>query len=307
MNDPTGIRAVGRMSYELRRIETIDEYKACERLQQRAWGFADGIDVVPQTQLVTAQKWGGLVLGAFAEDGELHGFCYAFLGRSPEREVVLCSHMLAVDGRARNTGLGARLKWAQRDFALEQGIRMVVWTFDPLESVNACLNFGKLGGLSDGYRINLYGKTTSRLHAGTATDRLTVKWLVGSPRVARRAAGGRGSVAEALRDGAVDAPWALQTAGAGPGEPRLDLDAERLLCEIPASIQGLKARDRAAAVAWREATRVVFSRYFDRGYFARECVHQKPGVSESVKEASPGGRSVYLFERGDLESCAESE
>ena len=81
---------------------------------------------------------------------------------------------------------------------LEQGLDLIVWTYDPLESVNACLNFGKLGGLSDDYQVNLYGETTSKLHAGSATDRLTLKWMVDSPRVARARRGGAGR----HRDGA---------------------------------------------------------------------------------------------------------
>ncbi len=284
------------MTYTLRRLETYDDYKACERLQEQAWVFSDPLDVVPLTNLVTAQKWGGLVLGAFEEGGGLSGFCYGFLGRDPEGRLVHCSHMLAVDERARNTGLGARLKWAQRDYILGQGLDMIVWTFDPLESVNAHLNFGKLGGLSDSYVINLYGETTSKLHVGTATDRLTVKWLIGSPRVERRAAGEVSEVSAALGAGGIDAPWALRAAGRGPGEPVLDLDAPRIRCEIPVSVQQVKAHDRGAAVAWRDATRALFTGYFERGYYARECAH-RPGDG-----ADEGPKTVYLFEHGNLET-----
>jgi predicted GNAT superfamily acetyltransferase len=290
------------MSYTLRCLESYDDYKACERLQAHAWGFTDDIDVVPLTNLVTAQKWGGLVLGAFDDNGELHGFCYGFLGRDPsDGRLVHCSHMLAVDERARNTGLGARLKWAQRDYVREQGIDVLVWTYDPLESVNACLNFAKLGGLSDDYQVNLYGETTSKLHSGTPTDRLTLKWMIESPRVAQRAEGQRGAIATALAGGDIDAPWALQADGWGPGEPALDLDAHRVRCRIPVSVQQVKDHDRDAAVAWRDATRAVFTGYFDRGYFARECVHVRG--EESGGEA----RTVYLFEHGDLETDGTQE
>jgi predicted GNAT superfamily acetyltransferase len=285
------------MAYTLRRLESHADYKACERLQAEAWGFTDGIDVIPLTNLITAQKWGGLVLGAFNDAGELHGFCYGFLGRNPKSGgLVHCSHMLAVDERARNHGLGTRIKWAQRDHVRQQGIDTIVWTFDPLESVNACLNFAKLGGLADTYWVNLYGATTSKLHAGTATDRLSLRWLIDSPRVAQRAAGERPARVQALQDDDIDAPWALQADGWGPGEPDLDLDAPRLRCRIPVSVQQVKEHQPGAAVAWREATRAVFTTYFARGYFARECVHI-PG-----REAEGEGRTVYLFERGDLEA-----
>ena len=286
------------MTYTLRRLETYDDYKACERLQEQAWGFSDALDVIPLTNLVTAQKWGGLVLGAFDEGDALHGFCYGFLGRDPEGRLVHCSHMLAVDEKARNTGLGARLKWAQRDHVLEEGIDRMVWTFDPLESVNARLNFGKLGGLSDGYVVNLYGETTSKLHAGTPTDRLTIQWLIDSVRVERRAAGQIGAIAASLAAGELNAPWALQADGLAPADPVLDLDAPRIRCEIPVSLQAVKTQDRAATVAWRDATRAVFTGYFERGYYARECAHLSAG-------ASGAPQTVYVFEHGDLEAHAD--
>jgi predicted GNAT superfamily acetyltransferase len=290
------------MSYILRPLESHDDYKACERLQRHAWGFADDIDIIPQTNLVTVQKWGGLVLGAFDENGELHGFCYGFLGRDPSNgRLVHCSHMLAVDERARNAGLGTRLKWAQRDYVREQGIDVMVWTYDPLESVNACLNFAKLGGLSDDYQVNLYGETTSKLHSGTPTDRLTLTWIVGSPRVAQRAEGRRGEVFRALAAGDIDAPWALRADGWGPGEPALDLDAQRVRCQIPVSVQEVKDHDRGAAAAWRDATRAVFTGYFDRGYFTRECVHAPGG------DTGGEAKTVYLFEHGDLETDGTKE
>ena len=284
------------MTYTLRCLETYDDYHACERLQQHAWRFSDPLDVIPLTNLVTAQKWGGLVLGAFDEGGELHGFCYGFLGRDPEGRLVHCSHMLAVDERARNRGLGARLKWAQRDYVLAQGVDMIVWTFDPLESINACLNFGKLGGLSDDYVINLYGETASKLHAGTTTDRLTIKWLIDSPRVKKRATGEAGKVVETLIAGGLEAPWALQADGSGPGEPDLELDAPRILCEIPVNVQDVKVHDHRAVVAWRGATQGVFNAYFERGYYVRECVHL------SAAQSSVGRRTAYLLEHGNLET-----
>ena len=282
------------MSYTLRRLETFEEYKACERLQSKAWAFADDIDIIPQTNLVTAQKWGGLVLGAFDADDELRGFCYGFLGRDNQGRVVHCSHMLAVDDEAQDTGLGTRLKWAQRDICLAGGLMIMVWTFDPLESKNACLNFAKLGGLADRYDINLYGETTSKLHSGTTTDRLTITWMMDSPRVAARQEERRSELFESLVAGDVDAPWVLQADGWAPGEPNLDLDARRLRCEIPGSVQEVKEHDHGIATAWREATRAVFTGYLAKGYFARECARTRLDDRGESK-------TVYLFERGELE------
>jgi len=290
------------MSHTLRPLQTIDEYKACEKLQKEAWDFDDSLDVIPLTNLVTVQKWGGLVLGAFDENGVLRGFCYGFLGFDELKRHVHSSHMLAVDAEVRDGGLGARLKWAQRDFVLGQGVRLIVWTYDPLESKNACLNFTKLGGLADTYLVNFYGETTSQLHSGTPTDRLSLIWVVDALRVARRAAGERSPVLEALKSGEIDAPWALEADGFSPGEPQLDLGADRIRCEIPGDIQGVKAHDREAAIAWRKATRAVFKAYFANGYYARECTRT---VAEPASGSEP--RTVYLLERGSMEKDGVKE
>jgi len=267
------------MSYTLRPLETIDEYRACEKLQKEAWEFDDSLDVIPVTNLVTVQKWGGLVLGAFNDNGQLHGFCYGFLGFDKLKRLLHSSHMLAVSNVARDAGIGSRLKWAQRDFVLGQGVRFI--------------------GMADTYLVNFYGETTSQLHSGTPTDRLSLIWVVDALRVARRAAGERSPVLEALKSGEIDAPWALEADGFAPGEPRLDLDADRIRCEIPGDIQGVKARDRGAAIAWRRATRAVFMTYFANGYYARECTRTTAQGSEP--------RTVYLLERGRLETDGVKE
>jgi len=61
----------------------------------------------------------------------------------------------------------------------------MTWTFDPLQSLNAHLDFAKLGVVADAYKINFYGESTSSfLHKiGTGTDRLWVTWLLDSERV----------------------------------------------------------------------------------------------------------------------------
>ncbi|HEX7127745.1 MAG TPA: hypothetical protein VF406_18465, partial [Thermodesulfobacteriota bacterium] len=49
---------------------------------------------------------------------------------------------------------------------------------------------------------------------------------------------------------------------------RLDLEAERLLLEVPASIQALKAADLGLARAWRHWTREAFLAYVASGRYA---------------------------------------
>lgn len=276
---------------ELRPIRTVDEYHACEELQRRAWGFETDLDVVPLTQLVAASKSGGILLGAFDAGSRLRGFTYGFLGQLPEGRRLVYSHMTAVAPELKASGLGRRLKWAQRDAALSLGIDLMVWTYDPLESLNGYFNFSKLGVIAAAYWPNLYGETSSQLHRGTPTDRLRADWYLSAPRVESRRVGRCGALAERAATRPEAFPVALAAAadgGAGPGPVDLALTDEHVLCEVPGEIQSLKRSDPAAALAWRMATRELMTHYLAHGYFVREC----------VRTAVAPRRTLYLLQRG---------
>jgi predicted GNAT superfamily acetyltransferase len=83
--------------------------------------------------------------------------------------------MLAVAQMYRNKGVGARLKFAQREFAIQRGIRLIEWTFDPLEARNAYFNFQKLGVIVRRYYPDFYGETTGT-QGGLPTDRVVAEW-----------------------------------------------------------------------------------------------------------------------------------
>jgi len=165
----------------------MEEFQKCVALQQAIWGEAD-LEVEPATLFVVASETGGQVLGAF--DGErMVGFTLAIVG-FVEGRVLLHSHMTGVLEEYRDRGVGRALKLFQREDALGRGIRLVVWTFDPLEVRNAHFNLNRLGAISRKYLPNLYGVTTSPLHWGLATDRLWVEWHLDSARVVKAVASG---------------------------------------------------------------------------------------------------------------------
>ncbi|NIP80037.1 MAG: GNAT family N-acetyltransferase, partial [Gemmatimonadetes bacterium] len=156
---------------------------ACAALQEVIWGqsFADR---VPPSMLLVAQETGGIASGAFDGD-RLVGFVFGITGVR-DGGPVHWSDMLAVHPSHRGRGLGVRLKLHQRERLLERGVETALWTFDPLESRNAHLNFRLLGGRSREYRRDVYGSSDSPLHAGIGTDRLIVEWAMASERVRSR-------------------------------------------------------------------------------------------------------------------------
>jgi predicted GNAT superfamily acetyltransferase len=250
----------------IRDLVLTEEVYQVEELQKEVWGISDR-DVTPLTQLVAAREAGGILIGAF-DGASLAGFAYGFIGYE-QGEMTLHSHMLAVKPAYRNCNLGYRLKLAQREQSLERGIERMTWTFDPLQSLNAHFNFSKLGVVSDQYKINFYGESTSSFLHRTGTDRLWVSWLLDSRRVRDRIEGMPKS--EAIE---IDKHTPLIRVEED-GLPRINRANELLaqmhaVVEIPGSIDALQQTNPGSAVTWREATRRAFCEALAEGFVVEE-------------------------------------
>ncbi len=278
----------------IRPLQTIAEFDACEELQKLAWD-AEQASVVPTHMLLTIAKSGGLCLGAFDRQGELLGFVFGILARRqpPSQGLRHHSHMLGVHPDWWGQGIGYRLKLAQRDTVLAQGLDLVTWTFDPLERRNASLNFGKLGVVCATYQVDLYGDMREGLNLGLPSDRFQAEWWLSSGRVRRRLGGERPAVdvAALTAGGALLNPSRFGADGLPhPADPPARLEGEHLLVEVPADVQALKRANLALAQAWRQTTRAIFRAAFEQGYRAIEYVYQDPC-------------SYYLLQR---DSCSVS-
>lgn len=177
------------IALEVRVCEGFEELEACVALQIAIWGY-DEMDVIPRRMFTVAKRIGGQVMGAFTPDGLLAGFAMAIPGIK-NGAPYLHSHMLAVQPKYRNTGVGRRLKLAQREDALKRGIRLMEWTFDPLEIKNSFFNIEKLGAIVRSYSPNFYGFTSARIQGGRPTDRLHAEWWLDNDRVKEAIAGRR--------------------------------------------------------------------------------------------------------------------
>ena len=170
----------GAEAVEIRAALELGELQACVALQKEVWQFDDA-DLIPLRMFVVAQKIGGQVIGAFSGK-DLVGFLIAIPGTRFGHS-YLHSHMLAVREPFRNSGVGRKLKLAQRDEAIARKIDLIEWTFDPLEIKNAYLNIVKLGAIARRYSLNQYGVSSSPLQGGLPTDRLVAEWWLRSQRV----------------------------------------------------------------------------------------------------------------------------
>jgi len=165
---------------QIRKCTSLPEFHRCVELQRAVWGESD-LETEPYVSFVVANQTGGQVLGAFDGDTMI-GFTMAVVGVR-NRTPYLHSHMTGVLPDYRNRKIGRALKLFQREEALSRDIRLIEWTFDPLEIRNAHFNLNRLGAITRTYIPDFYGITSSPLHRGLPTDRLLAEWHLDSPRV----------------------------------------------------------------------------------------------------------------------------
>jgi predicted GNAT superfamily acetyltransferase len=281
--------------FEIRPLKTLDDFHAAENVQHAAW-HSDDIDIAPLHIMLSIARNGGVALGAFAQD-QLVGFVLGFLGTSNRYgaeapatvKLKHCSHMLGVLPEWQSRGVGYALKVAQREAVLNQGVRLITWTYDPLESRNARLNIARLGAVCDTYIRDYYGELHDDLNRGIATDRFQVDWWIASRRIETRLTRNRpplqlrhylevgAPIVNAVRWDDRDLPVCPDSI-----EPA---QSDRFLVEFPADFQAVKRADNALAMAWRLHLRAICEAAFATGYT----------VIDSLHEPGPRARSFYVM------------
>ena len=271
----------------IRPITTLDECRRVAALEKTVWGYGDAEDVVPPPVLIVSIKRGGILLGAFDSGGEMHGFVYSMPGLKEGRPTQW-SHMLGVAPGARDAGIGRRLKLAQRDAAIEMGLDLIEWTFDPLQALNAHFNFSRLGVVVEENEENVYGESSSPLHRGAPTDRFVAEWRITTPHVERRIASeGQPTVRDSrVLAAPVVNPSRELDGRLAPGDADFSRDDPRVLIEIPTGFDAMLASDPALALDWRLTSRRIFQHYLGRGYRAVDFLLSRPA-----------GRGQYLLAR----------
>ena len=181
---------------EIRECTTVAELDACIQLQRQVFALPD-LEITPRRHLIVSQRAGGWTLGAFLQN-ELIGFVHHLVAVRGDDEIFGYSHMMAVAADYQNKGIGARLKWAQRDRALAEGRTLITWTWEPMRVRNAHFNLNRLGATAASYAENLYGTDymTDRDEkvegaCGIDSDRIFAGWDLNSERVTLLASGGR--------------------------------------------------------------------------------------------------------------------
>ena len=247
-------KAAHAAGVELRPLTTSEQFDDAIGVMTATWG---PYQLLPREVFTALAHSGNVPWGAYDED-RLAGFVLGWAGVD-DVGLHVHSHMLAALPDRRHRGVGYALKLAQRAQALDQGIPIARWTFDPLVARNAWLNLGKLGAVADRFGRAFYGEMADDLNRGDRTDRLVVRWDLGrSP--------GRRPIDDAaletiLRaEGDRDAP-----------EPRLaggNVPLGGAFLEVPRDLAPLRERDPALATRWRDAVAEGLDACFANGLIA---------------------------------------
>ena len=260
----------------IRTLHSVDELEEVRRLETIVWSFEDS---VPVNQSMAVVKNGGFILGAFYQD-KLIAFQYSFPGFNGNK-VYLVSQSLGIHPDFRKKGIGEKLKLEQRKTAAKIGYESIIWTYDPLETVNGSLNLNKLGAVVRSYLPNVYGLMDDNLNAGIPTDRFLVEWTTKDNK--------------SIKKSELTLPHALITGGGDtrfyqPDKVNLSITAKKMYVPVPGNFQEIKKANLSLAKAWREQTQIVFTHYLEKGW----------DVTDLVKSEGNPNLYLYLLEKGDL-------
>ncbi|MCA9940770.1 MAG: hypothetical protein KC418_19165 [Anaerolineales bacterium] len=288
------------MNIIIKSITNIDDYHKIEDLQRRIWGMTD-LETIPARFMHALAHNGASLLGAYDGD-KLVGFNFGVLGTAEglrdrvdqvaAARLKMYSVIMGIHPDYQHAGIGYDLKLAQREFALRIGIRLITWTYDPLESRNGWLNIGKLGCVCDSYLRDFHGQM-SGINAGLPTDRFEVSWWVTGNRAKSRTGDRVNKYGEKRRRHPLELDAILgggaflineaifNAAGfATPPTEILPATTRILLVEIPSNFQAIKKTDFPLAQQWRQHTRILFEMLFAQGYvvtdFARKQEPDQP-------------------------------
>jgi predicted GNAT superfamily acetyltransferase len=246
---------------EVHELAALSELQQAEALLTAIWHAP----VLTADLLRALVMTGNYVAGAWQE-GELIGASAGVYGRD-DSGLHLHSIVTGVRPGAQSHGAGYALKQHQRVWAVDRGIGVIMWTFDPLVRRNAWFNLSKLGATVTAYHENLYGPMDDAFNRGDETDRCVASWRVDRDR--------RPAPMEPF-----DAVVILSAAA--DGEP-VCRDAEpgaALLAWVPEDIVAIRARDPVRARSWRLAARATLGTAIESGWTATAMLRSGEYVLE---------------------------
>ena len=226
----------------------------------RVWEIPQGQTSEIQPHLLRALGHGGnYLVGAYQPGTAMVGASVAFF--TEPLGSAMHSHITGVLPGAAGRGVGAALKWHQRQWAMERGLTKITWTFDPLITRNAFFNMTRLGARPETYFVDFYGVLHDGPNRGQPTDRMQVGWDLSAASTIQAqavvldgAVADDGHLASWVRAGAVTL-LAEGPAGEPVRGPVAGPEVTLAVVGIPRDIEQIRRTDPALALSWRYALR----------------------------------------------------
>lgn len=255
----SGMESQRQSGVEIGELTSHRDRIAAAELLAEIWGVPSAESPVPADLMTALGHAGGCVLGAWTTDGTLAGVTIGFAG-APGSERVY-SYIAGVAAGFAGQGLGRLLKLAQRDWALDRGATVLVWTYDPLIRRNGHFNLNRLGGRVTEFVRDYYPPMLDAVNAGDLPDRFVVEWTLAEEPGGRALPVGTASAPVVLECGEGDEPVVRRSERGGWAA---GADAARVW--VPSDIERLRAADPALGRRWRVAAREVFGELFAEGF-----------------------------------------
>lgn len=233
-------RAAAAAGVRVTEVTDPREASAAVSLFSATWGEGRGAD----TSTLQAIAHAGNPVLLASRDGVTLGALFSFLGW--DGGLHAHSHMTAVAPLLRSSGVGFALKLAQRAMCLENGVREVRWTYDPLIRRNARFNLWKLGAVVRAFHPDFYGVLDDAINGTDRSDRFEVSWRLDS----------------------VDVAATVGTGGAAPGPGDRGWSHPDALT-LPDDFEGLRRNDPVGAARLRDESRELFADAFRAGSTVR--------------------------------------
>jgi predicted GNAT superfamily acetyltransferase len=221
-----------------------EEAKAARKLQRELWEPPSDDGLYPADLYSTT--CGAATSLVARKEGQVIGFLFGFykFGGLPlprawsryEGGLRIESQVAGVEKEYQSSGVGFQLKRLQGERAQREGIAIVNWTVDPLQSRNANLNFQKLRAVAFRFLPGHYDLPSQQNR--TRASRLEITWLLPNP--------GQPDDLEAAQD--------VAFANKGPSRLPFDGSARRIAIEIPGNWDEIQRDDLTAAWQWRDTT-----------------------------------------------------
>jgi len=220
----------------IRLAESPADMRTLLTVAEAVWGPPAGSMVSPDFLMALAHTGGYIAIAEQCSSAPPRaiGVSFGFLSRCGTG-IGLHSHITGVVNTHQHRGIGWRLKQHQRSWALDRGITVITWTFDPLVRRNGWFNLHRLGATAEEFHIDFYGPLGDSINGDDPTDRLLARWDLLSARAI-----------------------STEIAPLSPMEPT----SEDRTVPTPVDIVDLRRTDPGAARTWRHRLRTEFEGAF---------------------------------------------